>query len=177
MIAQAKARAARRGLSGRCRFLVQDTAALEAGEQFDLVLGVTVLQHILDPDSLRSAVQRMSEHLSPYGRMVLLEAAPVELASRCDSSVFKARPRSYYLKLFEECGLKVQAITGVDPAPFKTWLLPYLPRMPRPLGIALLALATAVSVPIDLFFGRIAVNRSWHAVFVLEHADGSQHAH
>ncbi len=59
-------------------------------------------------------------------------------------------------------GLRVQAITGVDPAPFKTWLWPHLPQL------AALALATALSVPIDVLLGRSAVNRSWHAVFILE---------
>jgi hypothetical protein len=118
----------------------------------------------------------MAEHLSPEGSMVLLEAAPVRFATRCDSSVFRARKRSVYLKLFEECGLRVQAVTGVDPAPFKPWLLPYLPRLPRPLRTFTLALATALSVPADLIFGRVATNRSWHAVFVLKHARGDQYA-
>jgi len=172
MVAQASERAQRDGLGGQCRFLVQDTAALEAGEKFDLVLGVTVLQHILDPGALRSAIQRMADHLADDGRMVLLEAAPAQRASHCDTSVFKARQRDVYLQLFAECGLRVDAVTGVDPAPFKTWLLPRLRRLPRSLGIAALALATALSLPVDLLFGRIAVRRSWHAVFVLENVNG-----
>ena len=36
------------------------------------------------------------------------------------------------------------------------------------LSLGLLALATALSLPIDALFGRSAVRRSWHAVFVLE---------
>src|ERR1700736_6426623 len=56
MIDEARRRAAHAGLAGRCRFLVQDSAALDAGAPFDLVLGVTVLQHILDPQALRAAV-------------------------------------------------------------------------------------------------------------------------
>jgi len=176
MIAQASARAARAGLSSRCRFLVQDTAALEAGDKFDLVLGVTVLQHILDPQALLCAIQRMALHMRADGRLVLLEAAPARLASHCDTSVFKARQRDVYLQLFAECGLRLHALTGVDPAPFKTWLLPRLPQLPRPLGVAALAAATALSVPVDLILGRVAVRRSWHAVFVLEHAVGSPHA-
>jgi 2-polyprenyl-3-methyl-5-hydroxy-6-metoxy-1,4-benzoquinol methylase len=177
MIAQARRRAARAGVIARCRFMTQDLAALETGEQFDLVLGVTVLQHILDPDALRSAVQRMTSHLAEGGRMVLLEAAPTQLAKHCDSTVFRARRRSEYLQLFTECGLQVRAITGVDPAPFKTRLLPYLPRFPRRLSVAAVAIATALSVPIDALFGRRAVDRSWHAVFVLERAWGEQYAY
>lgn len=177
MIAQATHRAELEGLAARCSFDVQDTAHLEAEGKFDLVLGVTVLQHILDRDALRSAVRRMTEHLAPNGRMVLLEAAPVHLATRCDTSVFQARERDTYVRLFEEFGLRVRAITGVDPAPFKIWLLPLLPRLPRPLGLAALATATALALPFDLLLGRVATKSSWHAVFVLEHVHGGQHAH
>ena len=177
MIAQAKQRAALAGVGDRCRFLVQDTSALDVGEQFDLVLGVTVLQHILDGSALSSALQKMASHLAPGGRMVLLEAAPAQFATRCDTSVFRARERSVYLRLFEESGLKVRALTGVDPAPFKTWLLPHLSRLPRACGIGALGLATALSAPVDLIFGRIAAKQSWHAVFVLEHAQGDDHVH
>lgn len=168
MIDEARRRAAAAGLSGRCRFLVQDSAQLNIDGQFDLVLGVTVLQHMLDTESVRSALQRMSGHLAPEGRMVLLEAAPTYVARDCDSTVFQARHRSAYLRLFGECGLRVQTITGVDPAPFRTRLLPHLPRLPRPVSMTALALATALSAPIDGLFGRLAVERSWHAVFVLE---------
>ena len=117
-------------LSERCHFATQDLAALDQGSRFDLVMAVTVLQHILDKENLRSAVRRMVDHMAPGGRMVLLEAAPSQLAQRCDSSIFQARLRSEYLQLFRECGLQVRAIGGVDPAPFKQWLLPYLRRLP-----------------------------------------------
>jgi 2-polyprenyl-3-methyl-5-hydroxy-6-metoxy-1,4-benzoquinol methylase len=177
MIAQAQHRAARAGLLHQCRFLTQDLAALDAGDMFDLVLGVTVLQHILDPQALRSAVRRMTDHLAEGGRMVLLEVAPTQSARHCDSTIFKARMRSEYLELFASCGLRVRTITGVDPAPFKNRLLPLLPRIPKPLSKPALALATALSVPVDTLFGRWAVEHSWHAVFVLERAAGGAHAH
>lgn len=168
MIAEAKRRADANGLTPRCRFLVQDLAELDAGEQFDLVLGVTVLQHILDPTALAAAVRRMTEHLAPGGRMVLLEAAPARIAKHCDTTVFRARQRDVYLELFAQAGLELRAITGVDPAPFKTWLLPHLRRLPRRLAFAATALVTLLSAPVDMLFGRRAVERSWHAVFVLE---------
>ena len=178
MIGEARRRAAAAGLEGRCRFLVQDSAALDAGGPFDLVLGVTVLQHILDPHALRSAVERIARHVAPMGRIVLLEAAPTALADHCDSTVFEARQRDVYLRLFADCGLRLRGITGVDAAPFRTLLLPHLPHLPRHLAIAALAAATALSLPIDALFGRLAVERSWHAVFLLQSScGGDDHAH
>jgi SAM-dependent methyltransferase len=177
MIGEARRRAEAAGLAPRCRFIVQDSTVLEAGGSFDLVLGVTVLQHILDAQALRAAVERIARHVTPQGRIVLLEAAPTHLADHCDSTVFKARQRDVYLRLFDDCGLRVRAITGVDAAPFRTRLLPHLPRLSRPLAITALAAATALSLPVDALFGRIAVARSWHAVFVLESASqGGHHA-
>jgi len=169
MIAEAQRRTQDAGLASRCRFLVQDLARLDAGARFDLVLGVTVLQHILDPHALRAAMQRMADHLAPTGRMVLLEAAPTRRIERCDTTVFRARGRRTYLDLYSDCGLRLHALTGVDPAPFKTWLIPHLRRLPRQLSVAALAAATALSTPVDALFGRFAVERSWHAVFVLQH--------
>ncbi len=176
MIEEAQRRAQSTGVAARCRFLVQDLAQLDAGAKFDLIVGVTVLQHILDPEALREAIQRMSEHLAPGGRMVLLEAAPARVAKRCDTKVFRARTRDVYLGLFEEAGLTLRAMTGVDPAPFKTWLLPHLRELPRILGAAAVAAVTCLSAPIDLIFGRRAVKYSWHAVFVLQRALGDKHA-
>jgi len=175
MIAEARRRADSAGLADRCRFLVQDLAHLDAGDQFDLMVGVTVLQHILDPDALRTAVQRMTEHLAPGGRMVLLEAAPARGAKYCDTTVFRARHRDVYLELFAQAGLELRAMTGVDPAPFKTWLLPHLRRLPKPVATASIALVTLLSAPVDFLFGRRAVKSSWHAVFVLERANGGRY--
>jgi hypothetical protein len=82
-----------------------------------------------------------------------------------------------YLRLFAESGLRVRRITGVDAAPFRTLLLPHLPRLPRSVAIGALAFATALSLPIDALFGRLAVERSWHAVFLLESlCGGREHA-
>ena len=50
------------------------------------------------------------------------------------------------------------------------------PRSPRPLAVSAIAAVTLLSTPIDVIFGRLAVQQSWHAVFVLEHVQGGQHA-
>jgi 2-polyprenyl-3-methyl-5-hydroxy-6-metoxy-1,4-benzoquinol methylase len=173
MIEQARARSAQAGLAGRCRFLVQDVAQLDLGQCFDLIVAVTVLQHLPDAAAIRAALLGMRSHLAPHGRLVLLEAAPLLRVRRCDTSVFQARERSAYLQLFEQCGLGLQALDGVDPAPFRQWLLPAVPRLPRPLSLAALALVSALALPIDLLGARRAVRRSWHAVFVLQRSDGS----
>src|SRR5690349_9274868 len=75
-------------LASHCRFVVQDLAQLQLAERFELILGVTVLQHILDPARLRAALLAIRAHLAPGGRVLLLEAAPTRLTSRCDSDTF-----------------------------------------------------------------------------------------
>jgi SAM-dependent methyltransferase len=172
MIDQARLRATAEGVADRCRFRVQDLSELDVGGQFDVVLGVTVLQHILDPGLLHSAVRRMTAHLAPGGRMILLEAAPTAVVERCDSTVFRARRRDVYLGLFRDCDLELRAMTGVDPAPLRTRILPHLRKLPRKVSMSLLLLSTALSLPVDALFGRRAVNQSWHAVFVLEQKTG-----
>jgi SAM-dependent methyltransferase len=174
MIAQAERRAQADGVAERCRFRVQDLSRLDVEGPFDVVLGVTVLQHILDPKLLEAAVLGMTERLAPGGRMILLEAAPAAAVDRCDSTVFRARRRDVYLKLFDECGLELRALTGVDPAPLRMRLLPYLRRMPRSISMSLLVLTTALSLPVDVLFGRRAIQQSWHAVFVLEQKIGGR---
>lgn len=172
MIGEARRRAAAQGVAARCRFLAQDLAALEVEGRFDLILGVTVLQHILEPVALRASVQRLASRLAADGVLILLEAAPERAVTSCDSPIFRARQREQYRRLFEGCGLRLQAVTGVDPAPFRSWLLPYLPRIPRALRAPALAVVTLLSIPIDVPFGRLAARSSWHAVFVLRPARG-----
>jgi len=174
MIAEAQRRAEADGVADRCEFRVQDISQLDVGGQFDVVLGVTVLQHILDPELLHAAVRRMTSHLAPGGRMILLEAAPAGAVNRCDSTVFQARPRDVYLNLFRDCDLELRALTGVDPAPLRTRLLPHLRKLPRTISMSLLVLTTALSLPVDALWGRRAINQSWHAVFVLEQKIGGR---
>ena len=173
MIAQARLRALGANVADRCEFFVQDLSTLDLRQRYDLVLGVTVLQHILDPGAFRAALAALTDHLAPGGRLVLLEAAPSGRIARCDTTVFNARPREVYLDMFRQCGLEVHALTGVDPAPFRTLLLPYVRTLPRTLSRCLLWLATVFSLPINLLMARCAVNRSWHAVFVLGQRNSS----
>lgn len=162
--ARKRARIAR--VEDRCEFATVDLAELDLGQRFPLILGVTVLQHVLDPERIRRAVARLAAHLAPGGRLVLLEAAPTGGSSRCDTAVFQARSLEFYLDLMAAEGLEVETVTGVDPAPFKIWYLPYYARLPKALGVAGLALATALSLPVDGLLGRRLVDASWHKVLV-----------
>jgi len=150
---------------------VADLAELDLGERYALILGVTVLQHILMPSRLRASIDRLAAHLAPGGQIVLLEAAPSRQVSRCDSPVFVAREAATYLAAFAQAGLRCVAIYGVDPAPFKILFLPWYPRLPRPLALAGLVGVTALSFPLDVMGGRRLVYASWHKVFVLERAE------
>ena len=170
MVAEATARAAADGLGERCHFVAQDLADLHVPGPYDLIVGVTVLQHILDEHRLHRAVSKLVDHLAPGGRIVLLEVAPTRTARRCDSPIFRARDLDRYLTLFDACGLKLRALTGVDPLPLKTLLLPHYRALPKSAALAALAAVTALSLPIDAIFGRKLVDASWHKVFVLEHA-------
>jgi 2-polyprenyl-3-methyl-5-hydroxy-6-metoxy-1,4-benzoquinol methylase len=167
MVEEARRRAEGAGLSERCRFLVADLAELDLSERFEQILGVTVLQHILDAPRFERAVGRLAAHLAPGGRVVLLEAAPSRPVATCDSPTFLAREAAVYQAAFARAGLTCVALQGVDPAPFKLMFLPWYARLPRPLALAGLAIVTAGSLPIDGLFGRRLAGASWHKLFVL----------
>ena len=105
---------------------------------------------------------------------VLLEAAPTRRIRRCDTAIFKARDMESYLAAFESAGLRLVATTGVDPAPFKTWLLPHYRKLPQPHADIALAAVTAAAFPIDALLGRVLARASWHKVFILEHGSDQQ---
>src|SRR5262249_36557764 len=160
-------------LTSSCRFLVADVAALSLRRRFDLVFGVTVLQHVLDPDRLQSAIDGIAAHLAPGGTAVLLEAAPTIGTSRCDHPAFTARDETTYRRAFARAGLAVRRVDPVDPAPFRMMLLPRYRALPAPIAGSAMLLATLASIPLDFGPGRPLASRSWHKVFVLEAAHGS----
>lgn len=175
MVLEARRRAQAEDVDARCRFLVGDTACLPVGNTFDCVLAVTVLQHILDRSRFESCLEHLTDALAADGVIVLLEAAPSRPSQRCDSGVFVARSEAEYLAAFEGAGLRCLSIHAVDPAPFKTWFLPWYGRLPRPAAVSLLFLLTVASLPIDLLAASWGRTMSWHKVFVLTRA-GSDRA-
>ncbi len=173
MIGEARLRARHDGVGERCRFLVADTADFSLDARFDRILGVTVLQHVLDPERFQASLQRLAAHLAHDGLMVLLEAAPSRSIERCNSEVFVAREERTYLDGFAAAGLRCLVVEGVDSAFSKTWFLPCYRRLPRPLAVAGLFAATCAALPIDLLAVRWGWAMAWHKVFVLAHADDS----
>lgn len=169
MIAEARRRGGLAGPQSQCDFVVADLERLDLGRRFSWVWAVTVLQHILDEPRLSAAIGRLAHHLEPDGRLVLLEAAPDRRPARCASAVFTARTLDDYRQRLAAAGLVVETVTGVDPVPCKLWVLPLLGRLPRPVGLLLLGLATAAALPVDLPLGRALVTPSWHKVLIARH--------
>ncbi|HEX8151697.1 MAG TPA: class I SAM-dependent methyltransferase [Thermoanaerobaculia bacterium] len=167
MIDEAKRRTAREALDVDYR--VGDLRTLDVGRVFDLVLAVTVLQHILDDAAFARAAANVAKHLAPHGRAVLLEAAPSQPNASCDTAVFRARTADQYLDAFRAAGLRAVRVTGVDPAPFKTRVLPRYRTLPPLAAKTAMFAATALSLPVDALFGRRLTGASWHKVFLLEH--------
>lgn len=167
MLERAETRAREAGVA--CRFEVADAATLTLGRTFDLILCVTVIQHITEPVAAASAIERLAAHLSPAGELVLLEAAPSLATTRCDTAAFRARTAGWYEDALRHAGLQLTARRGVDPMPLKAWLLPVYRHMPRPLGLTALALSTAISLPFDWAFGQALARHSWHTVFSARH--------
>lgn len=168
MLEEARRRGRAGGVAERCTFQHEDVTRFDLGRTFDLVLAVTVLQHVMDDRSLAAAAASLSRHVARGGALVLMEVAPSIRQSACDSSIFRARTLEDYLELFEGCGLRLRAVAGVDPVPFKYLFLPYYRRLPWPIAWSLLALLTALSFPFNLLIGRTAANRSWHKVLVFQ---------
>jgi 2-polyprenyl-3-methyl-5-hydroxy-6-metoxy-1,4-benzoquinol methylase len=166
MIQQARRRNQSRGFSERCRFLQADVAELSLGQRFSRILVVTVLQHILDDERCQQAIERLASHLTPTGRLVVLEAAPRQRLSRCDTAVFRARSEAQYVGWFAQAGLICVHVVGVDPMPLKSWYLPRHKQLPKALAVAVLAMVTALSLPVDLLAGRYWRGPSWHKVLV-----------
>ena len=169
MIEQARARTQRDGLDEQIDYRVGDLRTLELGRRFELVLAVTVLQHILDDLEFTRAVTNVARHLAPKGRAVILDAAPSHANPTCDTHIFRARTTAEYLTAYRNAGLRVVALTGVDPAPFKQKVLPVYRKLSPITARAAMFAATMFSLPYDAILGRSLVDQSWHKVFLLEH--------
>jgi 2-polyprenyl-3-methyl-5-hydroxy-6-metoxy-1,4-benzoquinol methylase len=166
MLIEARRRTREAGLSGSCSFLCGDISQLNLEGDFDLILGVTVLQHVLDEARMRDSIVRLARRLRSGGRCVLLEAAPTRPHRKADTATFHARPLDVYVDAVRQAGLHIEDIRGVDPMPFKLWVVPRFRRWPRIPALAALAVATACALPLDLLTARRLTPWSWHKIIV-----------
>ena len=172
MLQCARERAGKRQLT--CSFLKADATDLRLNRCFDLVLSVTVLQHIVDPDQAARSIVNLATHVAPKGELVLLEAAPARDSRRCDSSTFRARTLDWYRGALARAGMRVDAVRGVDPFPLKRVMLPYYQRMVAPLAVLSANAVAAISLPLDWTLAPYFRERSWHKVIVARWA--SEHS-
>jgi 2-polyprenyl-3-methyl-5-hydroxy-6-metoxy-1,4-benzoquinol methylase len=166
MLQEAARRTAAASLAGSCRYLCADVATLELSQRFDVIIGVTVLQHLVSEELLARAIGSLARHLKPGGRLILLEAAPCIDNRRANSAIFRARPLSAYLARIAAHNLVLERVRGVDFAAFKLWVVPRLKGWPPPVALSVLALATLCAVPLDLLFARWWIGRAWHQLIV-----------
>jgi len=168
MVAEARSRADAAGLGERCTFEVGDATDLGPYGTFDLVVCVTVLQHILSEDGRRRAVEGFSDALRPGGKAIVLEAAPTQPWRASDHAQFRPRTLAEHLRLFRSSGLNPVEITGVDSTLVRKYVLPAYGRLPSSVALPLLALGTALALPLDIALSRALPHWSWHKLFVLQ---------
>ena len=108
----------------------------DGGLQYDVILSITVLQHITDDAALHALLARMAAHLSPGGEIIVLETvADVEQAA----GYIKRRTLTGLIAQFERAGLQLRAAHAFyhpteDPTPaFKRyrhrWVVRLLGRL------------------------------------------------
>jgi 2-polyprenyl-3-methyl-5-hydroxy-6-metoxy-1,4-benzoquinol methylase len=163
MIDVAREHAANAGHAAR--FEVGDVTTLDLGAAFDVVLSVTVLQHVLADDLFEQAIRNLAAHLKPGGCMLLLEVAPRDDGAPCRSPVFRPRSIDVYARTLSAAAVELESVVGVDVGPLRPFLLPLLPALPPFVGRAALTAATLASLPIDLCLSR-GSRRSWHKLLV-----------
>ena len=135
-------------------------------EKFDLILCVTLLQHMSDREALQ-ALQNMRNMLKKGGKIILLEVAPTHLDRARDTRGFECRTNQDYQRMFHASDLFSLVTYGVDVFPFKRTLLPRYEKLPAWLARPLINLTAAAALPIDLLFAKQRPDHSWHRVFEL----------
>jgi len=126
-----------------------------------MLCGVTVLQHILDPELLRAAVQAWLRGWR-RGRMILLSALQrpwIGAIRRCPGAAAGCLPGAFPGLWPAAEGPDRSRSGALADAPAA-----HLRRLPRTVAMSLLMLTTALSLPIDALLGRRAVKQSWTGV-------------
>jgi len=74
---------------------------------FDLVIGINILQHILEPGSFAQAISRMTDVLRPGGHILVMDFSPVQVAQRNPSPYIVIRSRQEYIDTFHQAGCRL----------------------------------------------------------------------
>jgi SAM-dependent methyltransferase len=88
--------------------------------EFDLVLSVTVLQHITAINQLHASLRNIRRMLRPDGRLVVIEYAPRDYKPRRETASYMTyRTRSAWLALLAEHGFTATGETSVRLLPHR----------------------------------------------------------
>lgn len=95
--------------SSKLRLTTDQSAALADGP-YDLILSVTVLQHVLDDAELQSLAADFAAALAPSGRIVVLETLATQGSS--SAGYLKGRTEVQLCSVFERAGLVLLTSRG-----------------------------------------------------------------
>ena len=81
-------------------------------QEFDKIISITVLQHIISDKSFLKALESISRQLKDNGRLIMIESAPNHKIEE-KLSYKRERTLQDQIKLFEQAGLKLIKLKGV----------------------------------------------------------------
>jgi len=81
-------------------------------QEFDKIISITVLQHIISDKSFLKALENISRQLKDNGRLIMIESAPNHKIEE-KLSYKRERTLQDQIKLFEQAGLKLIKLKGV----------------------------------------------------------------
>jgi len=102
--------AKKRIISEKCIFVGDKDALMNTTEKMDLILAITVFQHIKDDEELRRDLANLKNKLSKNGRMIILEDTFVN--KEYESEYIKYRKIESFEQLLSDVGLKVEKSYG-----------------------------------------------------------------
>lgn len=101
--------------SKRTKFFVKPIEKLNYKNMFDLVISVTVLQHIIGDKKRKIAVKKLVEATKLKGRIIILEKA---VSKKTKEFHVKPLSKKGWIKLFKNNGARFVEEHGVDISPF-----------------------------------------------------------
>jgi SAM-dependent methyltransferase len=105
------AEAGRGAAGGEARFI--PLQAFQWGEsEFDLILSVTVLQHILNDKDLEDTLDRFVHTLAPGGHLLCLESLGADYAKSTVQGDIVLRPRAEFIQTVQSAGFELQLESG-----------------------------------------------------------------